>query len=250
MTMNKMQLLGSQTAKNGFANEREIANKFNAWQKDSEAQKWLIIMGYELNNIEYVKAVVLTNIKPKPKSDVNVQITVKLKEAIDVENISIKLVSNPKGFNQIDKRKVDRYIEMWDIPPDIANLLKFFTGEILPNISNPKDNRRMFLHEFSKDDQNKLLAFFENNKLLIISDILRGRGEFAVEWVLVAQKVENNARWILKNINEVINYYSGEVKLSPRGSISIGKITVQRKGGTPDPKSLQFKINPAELFDI
>jgi len=55
---------------------------------------------------------------------------------------------------------------------------------------------------------------------------------------------------VLKNINEVINYYSGEIKISPRGSINIGKILVQRKGGTPDPTSLQFKINPAELFDI
>jgi len=41
----------------------------------------------------------------------------------------------------------------------------------------------------------------------------------------------------------------GEVLLSPRGSLKIGRITMQRKGGTPDPTSLQFKMNPLELFD-
>ncbi len=71
----------------------------------------------------------------------------------------------------------------------------------------------------------------------------------------MAQKVENNARWILKNINDVIQYYfdDGIVEQTPRGSIRIGKITIQRKGGDNGRKianMLQFKINPALLFDI
>lgn len=55
--------------------------------------------------------------------------------------------------------------------------------------------------------------------------------------------------WILKYINNTCNFFSqGDVKISPRGSLRIGRITMQRKGGTPDPTSLQFKINPLELF--
>ena len=50
----------------------------------------------------------------------------------DAQNIQIKLVSNPKGFNQIDKRWVDQYVEMWNIPKDVADLLKYFTGEYKP----------------------------------------------------------------------------------------------------------------------
>jgi hypothetical protein len=85
---------------------------------------------------------------------------------------------------------------------------------------------------------------------MIVSDVLRGRGEFTAEWIIVAQKVKNNARWVLKNINEVINHYDGNICISPQGSIKIGSILIQRKGETPDPTSLQFKINPAELFDL
>lgn len=99
---------GSQTAKDGFKNERDIVEKFNNWKKDETAQEWLKIMGYNLNEIEFVEAIIISG----HKTDVQVQVRIKLKKAIDVENLQVKLVSNPRGFNQIDKRKVDKYVEM------------------------------------------------------------------------------------------------------------------------------------------
>lgn len=206
-------------------------------------------MEYNLEEIEFVKAVVLSGYK----ADVQVQITIKLKEVIDVENIQVKLVSNLKGFNQIDKRWIDKYVEMWNIPNEIATLLKEYTGEILPKIRNPKDNRRTFANEFEEVNQNKLLNWLRENKSLIVSDILKGRGKLSAEWMLVVQKIENRARWVLKPMNYCLNFFgNGEVKISPRGTFKIGKITMQRKGGDggrTTANMLQFKINPAELFD-
>jgi len=95
-------------------------------------------MGYKLSEIEFVEAVVLSGFK----TDVQVQVTIKLKKAIDVENLQVKLVSNLKGFNQIDKRWVDKYVEMWSIPENIVTLLKKYTGEFKPTIKNPKDDKR------------------------------------------------------------------------------------------------------------
>ena len=82
--------LGSQTAKEGFKNEKEIVEKFNNWKNDSEARKQLSIMHYNLDEIEYVKAVVLNGYK----ADINVQIQIKLRKAVDTENIQVKLVLN------------------------------------------------------------------------------------------------------------------------------------------------------------
>ncbi len=130
-------------------------------------------MQYDIKEIEYVKAIVLSGFK----ADIQVQITIKLKEAIDAENIQVKLVSNLKGFNQIDKRWVDKYIEMWEIPINVSNLLKQYTGEILPLIQDPKDSIRTFANEFSETDQRTLLNWLNNNKSLIVSDILKGRGK-------------------------------------------------------------------------
>lgn len=247
--MRNEQLLGSQTAKNGFLNEDDIVNKFNKWKLDEDVQKWLSIMQYVLSEIEYVKAVKLNGYK----TDVQIQVTIKLKDVIDCQNLQVKLVSNPKGFNQIDKRWVNKYVEMWDIPVSIEHILKKYTGEIIPNISNPRDKRRMFANEFLEEEQNEILSWLERNKSLIVSDILKGRGQFSAEWMLVAQKVKENSRWVLKPMNFCLNHFgNGFIAITKQGNFKIGRITMQRKGGDngrETAKMLQFKINPAELFD-
>lgn len=248
--MNDKQLLGSQTAKNGFRNEDDIVDKFNNWKVDNEAKSWLIIMGYDLEEIESVLAVKIF----REKTDVQAQITIKLKNVIDAQNMQVKLVSNPKGYNQIDKRWVDAYNLLWDIPVDILNILKRYTGEIVPNINNPKDERRMFANEFTIIEQKTILKWLEDNKTMIISDILKGRGRLSAEWMLVAQKSDIDSRWILKPMNFCVNLFgNGNIEITKLGNFKIGKITMQRKGGDNGRKTanmLQFKINPAELFEI
>ncbi len=147
---------GSATAKNGFKNEDDVVKKFNKWQKDDDAKKWLEIMGYKLDEIEKVEAVKITG---SHKTDVQVKIKIYLKNVIAAENISIKLVSNPTGFNQIDKRWIDKYVELWGIPMDITKSLKLFTGEIKPRKKNLKDPRRMFMDEMDKKTQKRSLIF-------------------------------------------------------------------------------------------
>ena len=241
---------GSQIAKDGFRNEDEVVEKFNNWQTDSESQQWLETMGYDLKEIEFVEAFKLSGYK----TDVQVQVRIKLKNLIDVENLQVKLVSNPKGFNQIDKRWIDKYVEMWSIPLKIVEVLKRYTGENKPTIPNPKDKRRMFANEFTEDEQMIVLKWLDNNKTLIVSDILKGRGKFAAEWILVILKANKNSLWTLKPMNIAVNHFSqGNVIITKRGNFTIGKITMQRKGGDggrTTANMLQFKINPAELFEI
>ncbi len=186
---------GSFIAKNGFLNEKEVAQKFNDYIHDRDAQIWLMIMGYDLNKIKHVKANVLSGYK----ADVNVIIQIKMKQTLDSENLQVKLVSNLKGFNQIDKRKLRSYQEMWNIPPNIYQLFAYFTGELKPTRQDIKyPNKRMLAHEFTNKEQQELLAWLNDNKMLIVSDILKGRGEFSAEWVLVIQKINLNMKWALK----------------------------------------------------
>ena len=241
---------GSETAKNGFKNEKDISNKFNLWKQDKDAQKWLNVMGYTLKNIDKVKAI---TIGTGHKTDVQVLVYIETKDNVDVQNISIKLVSNLKGFNQIDKRWIKKYKELWNFDSKIEELLKHFTGEIKPKIIT-RDKRRMFLDEFTSNDQNSLIEWFEKNRLLIVSDTLKGREPYSASWMLVAQKIQDNQKWVLKPINVVMNHFNdGCIKITPRGSLKIGRITMQRKGGDagrPSANMLQFKINPAELFEL
>lgn len=250
MKLKNLIKLGSQTAKSGFKNETDIVEKFNNWKKDEDAQKWLIIMGYPSDEVEKVEAIKLHGYK----TDVQVQITIYLKKAIAAENLSVKLVSNPQGFNQIDKRWVNKYVDMWNLTENLTKILKLFTGEISPvSTSGIRDVRRMFLDEMPKKDQDNLVDFFTKNKILVVSDVLKGRGKFSAGWMLVALVMNGESRWTLKTINEAMNIFAdGPVMITSQGSLRIGKIGMQRKGGDngrDSSKMLQFKINPVLLFD-
>jgi len=111
----------------------------------------------------------------------------------------------------------------------------------------------MLLTEMDKNDQKKIVSFFKNKKILIVSDLLKGRGEFSADWVLVILKVNNESKWTLKSINEAMNIFgNGDVIITAQGSLKIGRIGMQRKGGDAgrdSAKMLQFKINPVELFE-
>ncbi|SHO80323.1 hypothetical protein MNB_SV-15-649 [hydrothermal vent metagenome] len=240
---------GSQTAKNGFKNEDFTVSEFNNWKDSKLAQLWLKAMEYDLSDIQSVKAI---KVKGSFKADIQVEIKIeiKLKNLTDIQNLQVKLVSNTKGFNQIDKRWLKSYNELWDIPNDVYELLQYFTGE-----KSPKIERRMFANEFSQIEQQKLLKFFNDNKILIVNDILKGRGKFSAQWMLVILRLKDryNIDWALEPINKVLNHFgNGEIRITPRGSFKIGNITIQRKGGDngrATANMLQFKINPAELID-
>lgn len=277
--MNKKQLIGSKTAKGGFANEKNICVKFNNWKDDLDAQKWLNIMGYTVSTIAKLQAIQIpTRISKKDyakycltpeeyeetvrfkKADAQIQLTIKIDDLICVENISIKKANKGSNFNQIDKRPVSTYQIIWDFNDDIAKWLKLFSGELSPanyiselEIITHQDPRRLFMHEIPKQYADMIIDFFAENKTKIISDILRGRGSFSAEWMLVTMYDQGNDEtlWNLVNINSVIGHYAkGDVEITARGSIKIGKVTLQRKGGTPDPTSLQFKFKPLDIFDL
>lgn len=261
--MKNLVVCGSDTAKSGFKNERVVASKFNNWKDDEDSKNWLKIMGYDLSKIESVKATVITGYK----ADVNVVVTVNYDNgAISKQNISVK--KSMAGFSQIDKRPVNKYAELWNIPEDVIRLLKLFDGEIKPiqllnegkitreKFDSLKDKRRFIMTDFTKDEQDVILDFIKSNKIMIIADVLKGRGEFSADWMIVTKYKgeETIVDWVLKDINTVMSFYGdGDIKIGKKKStIHIGKISIQRKGGDGGRETgnmLQFKFNPLDLFN-
>lgn len=248
-----MAMTGSEIAKGGFQNEKDVADKFNNWKTDTDAQKWLQLMMYDLNEIESVYAEKIGQRGHKSDINVCIKILVKKKHLESVENIQVKLVSSKnKGFNQVEKKKVEQYVEKWHMPCKVKELLMLYDGELPPR-SGSKEKNRMYTYEFAPDEQKILLDFFQKNIIMIISDVIRGRGRFAAEWTLVIQNYEKTYNWKLMAVNEAISIYAGDCKVSfsKYGNIKLGNITLQRKGGDGGKDSanmLQFKANPLILF--
>lgn len=245
---------GHDIALGGFQNEQDVCDKFNNWQKDRDAREWLQLMMYELDEIEYVHA---EKVGMKGyKSDVNVviNVTIARRQLTSVENIQVKLVSNAQGFNQVEKRKVDKYVKKWHISDDIKKLLMYYDGELRPYRNGTRQDNRMFFDEFTEEEQQKILDFFQKNLIMIISDVIRGRGRFAAEWTLVVN-TSAGYNWKLMAVNEAIGIYAGDMKaeFTKQGNIRLGNIKIQRKGGdngADTANMLQFKSNPMILFDV
>lgn len=202
-------------------------------------------MGYNLAKIEQVSALKITG---SFKSDVQIQVKIFLKNLAEVQNISVKLASNERGFNQIDKREVDNYAELWNWSPSLVEIIKKFTGKIPP---------RTYLIEMSEPEQKEIVGWFKENIMMVLCDIFKGRGKYTAEWMLVYQKLSSGEllnSWVLKNINQVINFYGqGEVEITKKGNLKIGKVVIQRKGGDGGKESanmLQFKFDPCLLLNL
>lgn len=60
-----------------------------------------------------------------------------------------------------------------------------------------------------------------------------------------------DVEWLGLKESTVMNFFgSGDVRISLKGSVYISRITMMRKGGTPDRTKLQFKIKSCELFKL
>lgn len=250
---------GSQTAKNGFKNEDEIRDKFNNWRADEDARRWLAAMGYDVAKIKNVVAA-----KPHgEKADVEVRVRLKSEPGAMAtgshpaaverrEGISIKLVSSTTGFNQIDKRWLATYAKMWKMPLEVSSALKCFVGEVAPTKAG-RDAKRMYLNELDPTLQKAVVDFFTANKDEIVSDLFAGDGSHAAGWVMVAYKVGEKPRWVIRSSADTIKFFGeGKVEITRSGNLKIARITMQRKGGDggrETAKQLQFKINPVQLFD-
>jgi len=232
---------GSATAKGGFKNERDICKKFNNWFKDNEAKNWLETMGYSLDEISKVYANILPSIRGK-KTDIVVSIFLKsgLKKE---ENLSVKKIKRGADYNQVDKRWVRDYQKLWNLSNDITEKLKMFTGESF--------TIRIYLDDIPIESRKKIINFFKDNKEQIVSDLVKGRKNHQPNWILVTE-TNGKARWVLRDIDSAIKIFSsGDITITDKGNLRIGKIIMQRKGGDagrPTANMLQFKIHPSDLF--
>lgn len=239
---------GSATAKGGFRNENEIRDKFINWRDDADVRAWLAEMGHDVAAIKEISAV-----KPSgEKADVVVTVT-EGDRTPRRHGISIKLVSSPNGFNQIDKRWLRQYAKMWKMPPDVVTALRLFVGEDAPTAKSRRPER-MFLTELTKEAQAAVVEFFTANKDRIVTDLLRGEGSGQMDLFMVAWKPGRETRWKIVTTDEAIRFFGeGPVEITRSGNLKIGRITMQRKGGDggrETAKMLQFKMNPSLVFEM
>lgn len=241
----------SEIARSGFIAEDQVVGEFQNWGKSKIAKQWLTSM--EFTNIKSVSAKTTRSIGDNSKSDVLVTVN-------SFRTVGISVKKFTASYNQIDKRWVDDYQKLWDIPHDVVIILKKYCGAegyrpIDANMSQQvRDDRRYFLTEMKEIERQKILNFFNKNKSRITRDVFAGNSGYQADYILAIKK--NDEKIIRSNIIDIkvaINHYGGTAKITKLGNLRLGRITIQRKGGDCGKRTaqmLQFKFSPKDIFDL
>lgn len=172
---------------------------------------------------------------------------------------SLKKANASSDFNQVDRRPVDVYQRFWGFSDDVALALKLFTGDLnaadfakySQGLSVSNAHRRVAFPDLSAAQQTMVLDFFQSHKRKIVQELVQGKGPLAAEFMIVTQRDDHLIRFHVSRMTDVIDYLcEPPVRVNARTTFCVGHLTAQRKGGTPDPTSLQFKVKPSALLNV
>jgi len=257
--------LASKAAKSGFKAEERIINAINS---NDEVGKKIIeairdLSGYSLTLCSAFKC------PPRAKADIGIAYNGK-QILISVKKFDIDIGFD---YNHVERKYVDFYAKKWSMPKDVYITLKKFVGEVdaqgnpisieelkrdaeLLGMSPGKlsKKRRTFLHQMSAQTIKNVKRFFSENKMKILKDIFVN--DEAIEFFIVVKRGAGLAYYYVLPTKDVLDIYSkGDVKITPRGSLLVGRVELQRKGGDhwttrgwvdTSASQLQFKIKPSE----
>ncbi|MHA1821952.1 MAG: hypothetical protein ACTSVC_15875 [Promethearchaeota archaeon] len=255
---------GSRTAKGGFLNEEIILKYFKEWKTNKYGKRFLKeICKYERIDFNLVKEINVNRVGGKGgKADLVLEIPLFNKRL----GISLKK-QEEQGYNHIDRRSAQFFAEKFKFS-DIAKLglykycgvegyspLELFESKKiseeeysalkdtpLKGKTHREGKGHFYFYELTKDEQKALLDEFKNKQIQILNFILKGEGKFKADYLIITKHIgEDQYLFYLEPINKTIERAKGTVTPSKRGTIHMGKITIQRKGGTGGATQIQFK---------
>jgi hypothetical protein len=259
--------MASKAAKRGLKTEDIIINAINS---KSGIGREIIkaiekLYGYSLISYSAFKC------SPTAKADIAIkhngkQILISVKEF----DADIKF-----DYNHVERNYVDFYAQKWSMPREVYVALKRFVGEVdvqgnpisiedlqkeaqLLGTSPGKLSKERKIPLSQMDDKTieSIKRFFSENKMKILKDVFIN--DENIEIFIIVKRQKGMIYYYVLPTKDVLNIYSeGDVKVTSKGNLLIGRVTLQRKGGDHHTASgwvdtsasqLQFKIKPSECI--
>ena len=257
--------MASKAARRGLKAEDRIIGAINT---NDEVGKKIIKAIRDLSGLRLAS---YSAFKCPPRAKADIAITSNGRHIL----ISAKEFDIDIGFdyNHVERKYVDFYAQKWSIPKDVCIALKKFVGEVdtkgnpisieelkseaeLLGMSPGKlsKRRRTFLNQMNHRTIENVKGFFDENKMKILKDVFIG--DEAVEFFFIVKRQGGLAYYYVLPTKDVLDIYGkGDVRITPRGSLLIGRVELQRKSGDSwtargwvdtSASQLQFKIKPSE----
>jgi len=258
-------MLASKAAKRGLKAESRLINAING--KDELGRK--IIRALE--DILGIKLTLCSAMKGPPRAKADIIVTCGDKNIL----ISVKEFDVKFDYNHVERNYIDFYAEKWSVPKDVYIILKRFVGEVnkqghpvsIETLEKEAERlgtspgklskkRRIFLNQIKPQTKDLIINFFRSKKVEILRDVFINDED--IEVFIVIKRDGDEVHYYVLPTKDVLNVYStGDVAITPRGSLRIGKVVLQRKGGNHRTNGgwtdvvasqLQFKIKPSECI--
>jgi hypothetical protein len=258
MQIDALMSKGSKTAKKGFRTEKDVADALNHWETNTLGRRLLENMRVDLEAIKGIAAA--KDLPHTAKPDLSVRISLK-NDSLITHLVSVKEAKKAFSFNHLHKVWVDSFSREYDLPEGLRGVLKQYVGEVSANGTPIADGqisghdakrRRRYLNLIPHSME--LAAFFRENRQRMIETLLLGKGEYKADYLLAVLEDEEKSErlYVLVTDRQAIDFFGqGDARITGRGNLSMGRITLQRKGGDaglPSANMLQFKISPASLL--
>jgi hypothetical protein len=257
--------MASKAAKRGFEAEERLIDAINS--KDELGKKLI----QTIEDLLSLKLVSCSAEKSPPRIKSDLVILCHRRSIL----ISVKEFDVKADFNHVERNYVEHYAQKWSMPRDVYVGLKRFVGEV-DERGNPistdilereakesgttpgklSKKRRTFINQLPEPTRKAIKEFFTSNKEKIIKDIFVDDED--IKFFIIIKREGSRAYYYIVPTKDVFDVYgSGDIIISPKGSLQMGKVGIQRKSGdhqTPSgwvdssASQLQFKIKPSECI--
>jgi hypothetical protein len=173
-------------------------------------------------------------------------------------SLSIKTYRPTVSFGQVNRGKIEKYAETFDMPNDVLTIFRKY-------LRKGANGERIKFNRMSEEETGKVFRFLKSKQREILRFIFCGAAESEqkADWILLHSYSDENWReyighkdkWRLYNLSEVIYACSHTAPCpTPRGDIILGGgVTAQRKGADKTDKyadDLQFKLSPNAIVKL
>jgi hypothetical protein len=233
---------GKKEARIGLDSEQDIINRIN-FDKEfhNKMNRCLIKLGFNVQGRLRAR-----------KDDIKTDIFIRINEREEI-GVSIKS-STMTSFHQLDRRRLEEWKDLLNMPKDVFEIIKEATLRIA------KNPRAEFVLE---KDRDKIRKFFTDHLSEVINEIFK-RGEKMLKLLIIIDK-RKRTLYIFR-MDDVIRFLIenalNNLHFTEKGIIKLGEfVSIQRKGGdrkqitisktdwSHPGNQLQFKFSPLKFAE-
>ncbi len=181
-----------ESIKNGFSptnlcTKKRFLGALSAWTENDSAAKWLSFMRQDVENIDTVTFESATKGMP-----LKMHVKERGKRTANIVRIGYYSLSAKMRSAKIAVIPIEELKKIWSIPEEVFSLIEMYTVG------------KTRFREMTVYERESIRSWFFENRFLIVSDIICGRGESARDFMFFSLKKDGGTEWFFTDVGALV----------------------------------------------